>query len=116
MKLEDWAKKYRESSDEERAEIRAAFAKDPVLSRSVLPFPPKTQDELRDHVTLFVIDDQGLDTRDAILAIDAICEDARKRGLDIDAVLREHLPLASDVDKYGWGTTRALLERNLRRQ
>jgi hypothetical protein len=112
--LIEWAKKYREGSDDERAEIRETFAKDPVLSRSLLPFPPKSQDELRDHVTLFVIADQGLDTRDAILAIDALCNDARTRGLDVDAVLREHLPLASDEDKYGWGTTRALLERNLR--
>jgi hypothetical protein len=112
--LNEWAEKYRAASDEERAEIRARFAKDPVLSRSVLPFPPKTREELRDHVTLFVIADQGLDTRDAILAIDALCADARARGFDVDAVLREHLPLASDEDKYGWGTTRALLERNLR--
>ena len=113
MTLASWIEKYREGSDVDRAEIRARFAKDRDLWREA-PFPPKTAEDFRDQVTVFVIDDQGPDTRDAILAIDALCAEGRRRGFDVDAILREHLPLASTADKYGWGTTRALLERNLR--
>ena len=64
-------------------------------------------------LVLFVIEDQGADTRDAILTLDALRRHGRNAGLDVDPLVRRAADLASRHDRYGWGSTRDLLLRSL---
>jgi hypothetical protein len=74
-----------------------------------LPFPPTTPEQYRGHVTLFSMLDQGADTRDALVAIRALCASAKATGVDLTPMLREIAGLSSDLDKYGMGSTRSIL-------
>jgi len=58
---------------------------------------------------LFSINDQGRDSRDALLTLQEICQNARTAGLEIAPVLREIAAMSSDADKYGMGSTRQML-------
>jgi hypothetical protein len=80
---------------------------------ATLPFTPLSAERFRDHVALFSIADQGRDTRDAILALAALCDAARTAGVAIEAALREGVELSSDIDRYGMGSTRSLFERHV---
>lgn len=53
--------------------------------------------------------DQGSDTRDEVLGLRDLCARARQAGVDVDPVLAEVAELSSDVDRYGMGSTRAIL-------
>ena len=64
----------------------------------------------RRNMILFVIADQGKDTRDAIVALEHYRELGQKRGYDVDAIYEKLASIASDHDKYGWGSTRELLQ------
>jgi hypothetical protein len=72
----------------------------------------QTRDGFRKHMLLFVIKDQGKDTRDAILELSHYREVGKALGIDVDAVFKELAPLASDLNKYGMGSTRDLLLRS----
>jgi hypothetical protein len=97
-----------------RASIRALFASHPSFAwAATLPFPPTTPEWFRDHLLLFSINDQGRDTRDAILLIQALCAQAVAAGVDTAAALREVAMMSSDADRYDWGTTRELLLQSI---
>ncbi len=99
---------YRTCDDAERAAIRTLWEKHRSFAwAATLPFTPMTAERFRDHLTLFSIADQGSDTRDAILALQGLCEMAK--GFDAQPALREAAELSSDVDKYGMGSTRSLI-------
>ncbi|GAB3008977.1 hypothetical protein [Saccharothrix stipae] len=53
--------------------------------------------------------DHGRDTRDEILRLRDVCDEARRAGVDIGPILREVAAMSSDVDRYGMGSMRALL-------
>jgi hypothetical protein len=112
--LQEVVRAYGDGDDHLRASIRAIFASHPSFSwAATLPFPPTTTERFRDHVLLFSINDQGQDTRDAILLIQGLCARARGAGVDTSTVLREVARMSSDADRYGWGTTRTLLLRSI---
>ena len=81
---------------------------DSLMYSAVIDAGYDTPEEFRRNMILVVIEDQGKDTRDAILALGRYREMGEKRGFDVDAIFREMAKLASTHDKYGWGTTREL--------
>jgi hypothetical protein len=102
---------YRAGDDAERAAIRQLFAEHRHFAWSATLLDAT----LRDQLTLFVIDDHGLDTRDAIMGLDALCEAARTANIDPRPLLGEAAAMASDVDKYGMGSIRTLLQSRVKR-
>jgi hypothetical protein len=59
--------------------------------------------------------DQGVDARDELMTLWAVCERGRELGIDIEPVLREVAGLSSEVDHYGMGSMRQLIMRGLER-
>ena len=104
---------YAQGTFEARAAIRRLFQKHPSFAwAATLSVPWTTMDGLRPHLILFSIDDQGRDGRDALLALQRICQDARGAGLEIAPVLQEIAAMSSNEDKYGMGSTRQMLLRH----
>jgi hypothetical protein len=101
---------YAIGMDETRAAIRRFFS----LHRSFAWAVgwAKSQPGLegfRQRLILFSVQDQGQDSRDALLAIQAICREAVDAGMDIVPSLREIAALSSTANKYGMGSTRDML-------
>ena len=112
--LQEMVRAYGDGDDDVRASIRAIFASHPSFSwAATLPFPPTTTERFRDHLLLFSINDQGRDTRDAILLIQGLCAQAIEAGVETSTALREVAMMSSNADRYGWGTTRTLLLRSI---
>lgn len=76
-----------------------------------LPRRAETAAELRAHLIHLSARDQGADTRDELLALRAMCDDARKVGVDLAPILTEVAAMSSDEDRYGMGSTREILLR-----
>ena len=103
---------YAQGTDHTRAAIRRLFQEYQSFSwAATLSVPRTTLDGLRQHLILFSINDQGRDSRDALLTLQEICQDARNAGLDIAPVLREVAEMSSDTNKYGMGSTSQMLLR-----
>ena len=78
---------------------------------ATLPLDRATEPGFRAHLALFSIADQGLDPRDARLALDDLTAVADSTPLDARAALTEVALLSSEDDPYGWGSTRSWLEK-----
>lgn len=103
---------YGSISADERQQLNQLMAGyGSLMYSAVLPDDPDPLDRFRRKLILMVIDDQGQDPRDAIVALGQYRKDGEKLGIDVDAVFREMAALASTVDKYGWGSTQALFTR-----
>ena len=118
----------RDTTERLLAEILAAYAQGTAQTRTVirrlfqeyqsfswaatLSVPRTTLDGLRQHLILFSINDQGRDSRDALLTLQQICQDARNAGLEIAPVLREIAAMSSNANKYGMGSTSQMLLRH----
>ena len=103
---------YAQGTVQTRATIRRLFQQYPSFSwAATLSVPRTTIDGLRQHLILFSIKDQGRDSRDALLTLQEICQDARNAGLEIAPVLREIAAMSSDENKYGMGSTSQMFLR-----
>jgi len=103
---------YAHGTDHTRAAIRRLFREYRSLAwAATLSVPRTTIEGVRQHLILFSINDQGRDSRDALLTLQEICQDARTAGLEIAPVLREIAAMSSDADKYGMGSTSQMLLR-----
>ncbi|MER7007534.1 hypothetical protein ABT297_31445 [Dactylosporangium sp. NPDC000555] len=93
-----------------RAAIRGLFERYPSF-RWAAHLPPcwDTAAEFRTRLVLLCAHDQAPDTRDEILALRDLCDRARRAGIDVGPVLEEVATMASDADRYGMGSTRAIL-------
>lgn len=101
---------YQQATSEERQQIRDLFGRYRAFAWATqLPHRPTTEATFRQHLLLFSIDDQGKDSRDAILLLHDLCDEAVRAGVNIKPILGEVAMLSSDVDKYGMGSTRKLL-------
>lgn len=76
-----------------------------------LPRQWRTAEEFRAHLIVLSARDQGADTRDEILAVQDLCDRARRYGIDVDPILEEVAAISSDVDRYGMGSMRGVLVR-----
>jgi hypothetical protein len=81
---------------------------DSLMYSAVIDADYNTPDGFRKHMMLMVIEDQGKDTRDAIVGLAHHRKAAEERGINVDAIFKEMAALASARDKFGWGTTRDL--------
>jgi hypothetical protein len=103
---------YSQGTDQTRAAIRRLFQEYPSFAwAATLPVPRTTLEGLRQHLILFSINDQGRDSRDALLTLQEICRETTTAGLAIAPVLREVAKMSSDANKYGMGSTRQMLLR-----
>ena len=101
---------YVQGTDERRAAIRRMFAEYRSFAwAATLPVPRTTAQGLRQHLILFSMQDQGQDSRDALLTLQEICREASAAGLDTAPVLLEVAELSSSINKYGMGSTRDML-------
>jgi hypothetical protein len=101
---------YAAGTEPERQSIRRFF--DDCRSFSwvaALPFDPDTTENFRQHLILFSMQDQGRDSRDAILSLQSLCQMAKKARVNRIEPLREVAALSSETDKFGMGSTRAML-------
>lgn len=103
---------YRRAPEEDRRRIRDLFQRYGAFAwAAALPHRPTTEDRFRQHLLLYAVVDQGTDSRDAVLLLDALLEEAGKAGVEVKPILREVAALASDTDKYGMGSTADQLRR-----
>lgn len=68
-----------------------------------------TAAEFRARLVHLSARDQGRDTRDEILTLQDLCGQAWQAGIDIDLILDEVAAMSSDIDRYGMGSTRAVI-------
>jgi hypothetical protein len=110
--LEELIGFYRACRDEQREAIRALFAEYRAFAWAAsLPFDPTSDDNLRRHLLLFSIKDQGRDSRDALLWLQDLCRKAKRAGVATEPVLRDVAEISSHKNKYGMGSTGEMLLR-----
>ena len=110
--LEELLDAYRDGEEPTRAAIRGLLKSCSSFTwAAALPYPPTTEAGFRRHLLLFSMEDQGRDTRDAIMWLQDLCKRAGEAGVVIGSILREIAALSSDENKYGMGSTRGLLLR-----
>jgi hypothetical protein len=100
---------YADGDEATRTVVRGWFNRYTSFRWAVhIPLEP-TPEGIRFELLHFSAEDQGADTRDALLAIRDLYATAREAGIDIAPLLVEAAELSSDVDKYGMGSTRGIL-------
>ncbi|MFE7842298.1 hypothetical protein ACFU53_41445 [Streptomyces sp. NPDC057474] len=105
---------YADGDEDLRTSVRGLFERHTAFRWGVhLPFEP-TPEGFRLRLLHMSAVDQGSDTRDELLALRDLREDARQAGVDIGPFLREAAELSSREDKYGMGSMRDLLLRTAR--
>ena len=101
---------YAQGTEEIREAIRRLFTEHRSFAwAATLSMPPASVEGLRQHLILFSMQDQGQDSRDALLTLQEICRAAAAARVDTTPVLREVAALSSSADKYGMGSTRDML-------
>lgn len=73
----------------------------------------ETYETFKANLIWFAILDQGKDTRDAILSLRSLIEKGNALDYPVKTLLQEVSELASQEDKYGWGSTRNLILNNI---
>jgi len=108
--LEELISLYPGSAEESRQAVRKLFEKYHSFAWAAsLSFEPTSEESFRRHLILFSIQDQGRDSRDALLSLQHLCREARSAGVNSPPVLREVAELSSDLNKYGMGSTKEML-------
>jgi hypothetical protein len=108
--LAELVDRYPVMAEASRADIRKLFADHTSFAWATgLPYPPTTEASFRAHLILFAIDDQGRDARDAVISLQVLLEKATAVGVRTGPILRQVADLASEVNKYGMGSTRSML-------
>ncbi len=102
---------YPRVTAEQRDRIRGLFAAHRSLGWGVGFLRSLSADAstLRPQLLLFSILDQGSDSRDALVWLRAFCAQERADRAALPAALREIAALSSAVDRYGMGSTQAML-------
>lgn len=103
--------RYEALSDDARDRLRELWrAYDAFAWAASLGIPPTTLQNLRRHLILFSIRDQGPDTRDELVSLGDLCDAGRQAGIDPRPLLREVAGLSSDAGRGTMmGSTRAIL-------
>lgn len=84
-----------------------------LIYAATIKADPSTHDGFRRAMILFVIKDQGEDTRDAILELSAYHAKAEEQGINVRTIFKDMADIASTRNKFGWGTTRNLFLKYL---
>jgi len=108
--LEELIDQYQSGPTDTREAIRQLFAKyDSFSWGAALPYAPTSEASFLRHLVLFSIQDQGKDTRDAILWLRELCHAAAAAGIVAAPILESVAELSSDENKYGMGSTKRLI-------
>jgi hypothetical protein len=109
--LKALAAEYQSSDEETRKAIRRLFTCYQNFAWAAsFRVSPSTKIGFRQDLIRFSMLDQGKDSRDALLALRALCEQAQAAGIDLKPILREVAELSSDENKYGMGSTKRMLD------
>jgi len=101
---------YCTADGKEREEIRELFQKHKAFAwAATLPCEATTEDNFHRHLVLFSMNDQGTDSRDALLLLQHLCRTASAAGINTAPLLSKVAELSSDRNKYGMGSTRDIL-------
>jgi hypothetical protein len=101
---------YEAGDDQIRVTIRRLFDRYTSFRWAAhLPRDWNTAADFRDRLIHMSACDQGADTRDEILALQALCDRARLAGIDVNPILDEVAAMSSGVDRYGMGSMRYVL-------
>ncbi|MDG4832007.1 hypothetical protein O7627_22250 [Solwaraspora sp. WMMD1047] len=104
--------RYATGDDATRTTIRGLFDRYPSFRWAAhLPRDWRTAADFRARLIHLSARDQGADTRDELMALDALLTRARDLGIDTDPILSEVAAMSSTVDRYGTGSMRHLLHR-----
>jgi hypothetical protein len=112
--LESLVSEYQNSDEETRKAIRDLFTSYRHFAWAAsFAFPPTTEEAFRRHLILFSMQDQGHDSRDALLFLQELCEEARARGVITAPILAEVAQLSSDENRYGMGSVKSFIKRRI---
>jgi hypothetical protein len=101
---------YAAGDETVRAGVRTLFDRYPSFRWAAnLRQGGDTVAEFRAQLIWLSARDQGADTRDEILALQDLCDRARRAGIDVDPVLDEVAAMSSDQDRYGMGSMRSVI-------
>lgn len=100
--------------DQRQQIIDLMYQNDALMYARCIDADRNTPGGFRKHMILFVIDDQGKDTRDAMLALGAHHADAKRLGIDVGSIFKEMAAISSTREKFGWGSTRDLFHKYLK--
>jgi hypothetical protein len=101
---------YEEGPEPVRVAVRGLFDRYSSFRWAAhLPREPMTAEVFRGNLILLSARDQGADTRDEILWLQALCDEARTAGIDTAPILREVADMSSGIDRYGMGSMRTIL-------
>ncbi|MEP4078290.1 hypothetical protein [Haloferula sp.] len=100
------------SNSKERDQIRKLLADNGSFAWAmVVPGSGDPGITFRDSVLLVVMDDT-CDTRDAIIGIGALVDQARAKGVDYGPIMRQIAKVAGTRDRYGFGSMRTIIENH----
>ena len=109
--LDALIREYQASDEDTRRAMRRLFSTYRHFAwAATLSVTPTTARDFRRHLILFSLRDQGEDSRDALLALQDLCGQARAAGVDTAPILREVAEMSSDENRYGMGSTRSQLD------
>jgi hypothetical protein len=101
---------YTQAGDDDRQAIRELFRTNDAFAWAAAFLFPSAP--LRERLIYFSIVDQGSDPRDAVLSLAAICVPSSEVTEEAMAALRREVAaMSSNVDRYGFGSTRDLVLR-----
>jgi hypothetical protein len=110
--LEEIISAYAQSTESMRAATRELFRKYHAFSwAATSPERPTTVKTLEQHLMLFSIKDQGRDSRDALVTLGEICQEATAAGVDLRPALEQAAALSSPSNPFGMGSTQQMLLR-----
>jgi hypothetical protein len=101
---------YATGDEATRMVVRGLFERYPSFRWAVQsPGRADTADGFRLHLLHLSARDQIPDTRDELLVLWDLCEQARTAGIDVVSILVDVAQISSDTDRYGMGSTRQLI-------
>lgn len=104
--------RYARGDDRARTAIRHLFDRYSSFGWAVhLPREWHGEAAFRDRLIHLSARDQDSDTRDELLRLRDLLTEAEAKGINTTPILTEVAAMSSDVDRYGMGSTRALLLR-----
>ncbi|MDQ0791314.1 hypothetical protein QFZ63_000679 [Streptomyces sp. B3I7] len=114
--LREVLRRYEEGGEDVRAALRTLLERCASFRwAATLPFP-HTAEGFTQRLLEVAVVDQGDDARDMMVDLDHLCGQARDAGVDMRPLLLTVAELSSDMDKYGMGSTRAILRRAASRE
>lgn len=106
---------YGTEDDQTRTKIRKLFKEAPSFRwAATLPIQQMTESYFSAWLMLFSIKDQEDDCRDAILELESQVSLAKGDGINVVPILESAARLSSTENLYGMGSTRHIIEEQIR--